>query len=127
MRKLKGEKWGITNRREKKKTMVATLSMSFFLFFPAFTRLPAIELVSSSPKDRSFLSSPPSAYFQALPIREASLLEQIGNHGSPPPVPFISGLTASFHEDMLHALNHLNYGQKGRAPNRQLICGQLSA
>lgn len=55
-----------------------------------------------------FLLTPPCAYFQALSIGEASFLEQVTYHGSPPPVPFVPALAAGFHEHGLHALYHLN-------------------
>lgn len=74
-----------------------------------------------------FLLAPPSAYFQALSVGEASFLEQIAYHSGPPPVPLVSALATRFHEHGLHAFDHLNDGQESRASDGQLLRCQLFA
>lgn len=85
-----------------------------FLFVPFF---------ATSPMDHPSLLflPPPGAYFETFPAGEAVLLQEIGRHARPPPVPLVAALAAGFHQDRLHGLDHLDDGEQGGVAQGELL------
>ena len=72
----------------------------------------------------SFFLTPPGAYFKALAAGKSAFLQEVGCHCSPPSVPFVTTLSARFHQYWLQPFNHLYCREESRASDGDLLWSQ---